>query len=1083
MQKRGQITLFVIIGILLVIVVAIVLSARNLTEQARLDAEADNLIEEFVQTSALHHYVSSCLDKVTSEGIVLLSQQGGVIYESQGGLTPDKTQNTDADQSFKQGVHYYPFTYTTLERGNLVEKQFNISYGIRDYADCPIALPPRPINLSNEETSYYPIKDTFFTAYTTRYANNFFDSLPGCNLLSREISWSGFLGKNNMPPLCSYDGPNKNTLVCNSLYGFDSMAKNNSLERQLQTFVEYELPVCVNFTMYENILGSNITVIDEPNVSIYFQQPRGMQVIASYPFIVRVQGKEPIIRQFDFQKKFSININEFYNFIYILVKNMVRNPYFDVREEWDNPDFNPFYYPFYDVNVLPSELDCDIEGSVCLDQVLRVTDTSSQVLGKPLTFNFAIQQRKPALDYLHWPRTPPTIINENVVNFQHQIGDRVTIPIDFIDPDGSEVTVQLTGWKADANDMFNETCCDELDDGCALANHWQCVVRDNDPPEDFVNQWKDFNAEATSQTWYDTTDEDIGLHNVTVIVTDAHGLKDFQIVRILVFDLPVAVLELRNLFDDINNSYASIEDPYILNASNSQPALLRDDDSLVYTFIDNKDGKIITTSNNVLSLPIQEDITIHNVTAVWFSAENFSGNVIEKRQVSLAVSQEGLTSDPDVKTIHLAACLPHGYKGTISNEAISKNDYESLPYPYYSGEEYQASHVCCVVENPLSQDNIPSGGLRGGDYADSSMVCYEKDFKITYPYQDYTLLQTAILDKDKTVVDVNKTSYGNKFLADAYGGKDFTHSPSDISFSDNRMNNFFSVNFKQFCSAQRGNTCGGTINTEWIETECTDFTPALENQFARCAGPSIVGFNKEEENLVCRDYSSTTFEKQLYDSFNDDSELEPAFKEFYDKKYDKDVFEYIQKGYCAGPQGGNLQDNGVIAPQPSAGDFSCMGVCKSGACGLSDLSACTCDGNPVCKDFTAADFVTDQGSLQDYRCVENTACLSNCQIAPQNSQAACECRNGIYMAGNCCETGSSNIFIIPDGTRACFQGEVLEENNLVQTPYGEALLCGNSLLFCDDYLGPYNTYVQTVTTSTTKKYCSHTCLPSTREWD
>ena len=84
--KRGQFTIFVVLGIVLIAAFAFMLFARNIVVQTQLQNKADNIINQVLQTSSIEHYVTSCVNRVTDEAVVRLGLQGGVLYDYQGGI-------------------------------------------------------------------------------------------------------------------------------------------------------------------------------------------------------------------------------------------------------------------------------------------------------------------------------------------------------------------------------------------------------------------------------------------------------------------------------------------------------------------------------------------------------------------------------------------------------------------------------------------------------------------------------------------------------------------------------------------------------------------------------------------------------------------------------------------------------------------------------------------------------------------------------------------------------------------------------------------------------------------------------------
>ncbi len=91
MEKRGQVTLFVIVGILIVVLVSIGIYYRaNIANVFREDQLVQD--EAFAQnTDVLKNYISSCLAETTTQGADLLGLQGGYIHLPEDPLAIENT--------------------------------------------------------------------------------------------------------------------------------------------------------------------------------------------------------------------------------------------------------------------------------------------------------------------------------------------------------------------------------------------------------------------------------------------------------------------------------------------------------------------------------------------------------------------------------------------------------------------------------------------------------------------------------------------------------------------------------------------------------------------------------------------------------------------------------------------------------------------------------------------------------------------------------------------------------------------------------------------------------------------------------
>ncbi len=87
-MKKAQLTLFIIIGLVMVLLVGSVLYLFGSKEPAKSEQEVSSQKFRQAAMQPVKDYVESCLDLAAESGIWLLAKQGGVIYKSQGGITP-----------------------------------------------------------------------------------------------------------------------------------------------------------------------------------------------------------------------------------------------------------------------------------------------------------------------------------------------------------------------------------------------------------------------------------------------------------------------------------------------------------------------------------------------------------------------------------------------------------------------------------------------------------------------------------------------------------------------------------------------------------------------------------------------------------------------------------------------------------------------------------------------------------------------------------------------------------------------------------------------------------------------------------
>ena len=110
MSKRGQVTLFIIIGIILIILTASIFLLT--TRDGSILSKSIN--EEEIEVQA---YVDSCLEQVSREAIILISSQGG-YYQ-----TPEKS----IEFSIYQIPYYFHNTKLNIPNKEVIQEQLSLA--------------------------------------------------------------------------------------------------------------------------------------------------------------------------------------------------------------------------------------------------------------------------------------------------------------------------------------------------------------------------------------------------------------------------------------------------------------------------------------------------------------------------------------------------------------------------------------------------------------------------------------------------------------------------------------------------------------------------------------------------------------------------------------------------------------------------------------------------------------------------------------------------------------------------------------------------------------------------------------------
>ena len=210
MNRKSQITLFVIIGILLIFVAGIFFFyaktiLTNLPEQ------------EIKGIEPINNYIINCIDQTATTAIELAGKQGGYIFESQGGLVKDFSD-------VYKGKFFIPYT----DQNGITYK---VAYGI-----------------SKRERDY----GTIYKADTPEY--------PWIGFPGDPPNYKGLFGDSELPVLYKKDGP------FSIQAEIESYVNNKTAEcLDFSVFEDYEITAPENFKTEVTIAKNDVVIsLDYP---------------------------------------------------------------------------------------------------------------------------------------------------------------------------------------------------------------------------------------------------------------------------------------------------------------------------------------------------------------------------------------------------------------------------------------------------------------------------------------------------------------------------------------------------------------------------------------------------------------------------------------------------------------------------------------------------------------------------------------------------------------------------------------------------------------------------------------------------
>jgi hypothetical protein len=631
MKKRGQITIFMILGIVLLIAFGFIFFVRNVFYEARIQEESQSKLQQIFQSDAFETHTSSCLNEVSKDAVLLIGKQGGNIYESQGGMVP--------------------------EPKTLPIQDANVSYGL----------------------TWEPQNPDFLK-------EGFFVSVPEYPRLD-DIEREAYYGNNNLPYLCQEGGPNQIleggirrktcTFVENKV---DSTFKegygDHSIQEQLSYYISNKLKECIDLSDIESLKGILLEEGDY-NVTTIFGADN-IIIHTTIPVVVNEDG-----RAVTKEAKFSTDLNVRLKKVYELAYTMVEFDRRFLKIEKNDSEDSSFFDMLQNLNKLKSGFIIDIRCPYCgyedelgynYDDLIKITDTNSKIEREDFVFMFVIENRWPALAKVPSEGSYPTYSEPELAKYDVVIGTDRKIYLDTKakDPDEDLLNYTYEGWRETTYTEFDPECCIQYRGSInCRTNYEECLKEYSYPPRE--DKWTDSDEykRTKREASYETDIFDIGKHEVIVRVKDEAGYSDWQDVNIFVVDTPIAKPTGFNDYNDIPDLNASIEDPYYLDAKDSISLLLP---LKIFNWDDSRDDFSILNSKEDIQIVPHEDFNIDDIKDKGFTT-------LGKHTIYLTTSNLVSTSPEESFDVVVYDCLPHRSSDII--------------YPYNSGDEFQADHTCC----------------------------------------------------------------------------------------------------------------------------------------------------------------------------------------------------------------------------------------------------------------------------------------------------------------------------------------------------------------------------------------------------
>ncbi|MFW6013854.1 MAG: hypothetical protein ACOCQG_01655 [Candidatus Nanoarchaeia archaeon] len=495
-MRRSQVTLFIIVGFVLLLIFAFFYSFLQDYQTERIDKRiiAGKSVEEL--TDSYEGYVQSCANSALRQGIYLIGQQGGVIYDTQ---VDDGMRFRGPERGFAYGEYVLP------REDDYDDKVYNVSYGIKR-PEHDEYRPQVPLYPYGERRLVSDPAETYDPSYTNVFGNN---PSPG-----------------PLVPLCDSNGKN---MAEGYAVSCETDGRHQSVQAFLEGFVEEYSLECVQeeafpgLNLSYDVLGVNTTSIfsnDEILVEIYM------------PVNITSEGTtvSPDVSSFEVTQNTRLKL--IHELVYHLIENDINDIFFDiVRNANDVDSCRPWRgttsgclkegmevsmvrNPCMDIDDIDCGHNNNPEKDANFDNLLVITDKNNYLFGEPYEFYIAIENRYPALDLLY------------------QDEDLIGHKWDYIVNVSEELKIEPKGYDPDSDHHgeygFMQRHYDYLHIGSDAPYH----------PTDIGEALMDSELyeETERKATYEPKETDQGNHTIRVRVCNEGGLCDYQDIKVFVND-------------------------------------------------------------------------------------------------------------------------------------------------------------------------------------------------------------------------------------------------------------------------------------------------------------------------------------------------------------------------------------------------------------------------------------------------------------------------------------------------------------------------------------------------------------------
>jgi len=472
-HKKSQITMFVILGLVLLIVFIIILMMRQSIKPR--PPTTESILNE-LETGRVKNHITDCAVRVAMDGLEKIGANGGMIYDFEGGTIPFR--------DLTLGLDY--LNYTRLQ------KPYFVAYGLKENTLC---------SKINYSTPDYPYTNTSLSEIDAIYNAD-------CLFNSFSAAYDGFYGENTMNKLC-------HPMRASGCEPFAQGANVGfTIQKQLEDYVANKLPLCVNLAQFSDKMGAELIAEAQPTAEFNIHDSDILLTI-KYPIKIIYPDQEPVAKVMDYQATLNVRLGRVYNFIYNLLSYDSKKIDFNIEEEFIS---SPYWKNGLEVQRIRDPC-AQCYWPHKYDDILEIVDRKSLVNGRPLLFRVALKDRRPALDWIEGEEIDVAI------------SQTTDIPLNAYDPDDSKITHYFLSYN------YGRSECQGSGDFVPSVEDSADATTVPESGKGWCEADARLQASLPySQLWAPMSKYDTGAHKVGILALDDNGMFDYQTFWINIID-------------------------------------------------------------------------------------------------------------------------------------------------------------------------------------------------------------------------------------------------------------------------------------------------------------------------------------------------------------------------------------------------------------------------------------------------------------------------------------------------------------------------------------------------------------------